>query len=161
MVGRVVQAKDDAEALRDLAAPDFDPEAAAVVAAREIDPELAALANGAPRAMGGCDVVDYRDTRIALRCRADAPALLVVADTAMRGWRAWVDGAPAAIVRANVAMRGVALAPAPAPHDVELRFEPPGFVEALLIGALGWLTAALAVARSSRANLRPSARTPR
>jgi hypothetical protein len=31
-----------------------------------------------------------------------------------------------------------------------MRFEPPAFVEALLIGALGWLTAALAIARSTR-----------
>jgi hypothetical protein len=150
MVGRAVQAKDDAEALQDLAAPELDPEASAIVVAPEINADVAALGSGAPRAMGACDIVDYRDTRVALRCRADAPALLVVADTAMRGWRAWVDGAPTEIVRANVAMRGVALAPSRAPHDVEMRFEPPAFVEALLIGALGWLTAALAIARSTR-----------
>ena len=145
MVGLARPARNDAEALALLAAPEFDPEAVAIVVTPEVTAEVAALAGGPPRAMGPCDVLDYEATRVSLRCHAEAPALLVVADTAMRGWRAAVDGAPVAIVRANLATRGVALPPGT--HDVEMRFEPPGLFEGCLISTLGLLVSALAVVR--------------
>jgi hypothetical protein len=145
MVGLALPARSEAEALARLAAPEFDPEAAAIVVAPEVTPEVAALAAGPPRALGPCDTLDYQATRVSLRCRADAPALLVLADSAMRGWHAAVDGVPRAIVRANVATRGVAL-PA-GTHDVEMRFDPPGLVEGLLISTLGLLVSALAAVR--------------
>ncbi|MGO9715197.1 MAG: hypothetical protein ACLQBL_40490 [Polyangiaceae bacterium] len=146
MVGLALPAKDDAQALKALAAPDFDPESAAVVAAPEVTPEVAALAAGEPRALGACDVADYQAARVRLRCRPSAAALLVLPDTAMRGWVATVDGVPAPIVRTNVAMRGVALSVGA--HEIEMRFEPPGLVEGFLVATIGLLVAALAIVRA-------------
>jgi hypothetical protein len=146
MVGGVLLAQNDAEALASLAGPQLDPEAVAIVMASEALREVAPLEGRAPRAMGECETLDYEATRVSLRCRAAAPALLVVADTAMRGWRAEVDGRRASILRANVAMRGVVLDEGT--HEVEMRFEPPGLVEGFLVFLLGLLVSALALVRA-------------
>jgi hypothetical protein len=146
LVGRVVVARDDVEAMKDLAAPELDLEGAAVVVAAEASSEAAALAKGPSRALGACDVVDYQAAEVTLQCRTDAPALLVIADTAMRGWQTALDGSPAPTLRANVAFRGVTLSPGV--HEVQMRFEPPGLVEGLWVAALGALVSALAIVRA-------------
>jgi hypothetical protein len=153
MVGRVIAARDDVEAMNDLAAPELDPESAAVVVATEMNSESAALANGPSRALGACDVADYQAAEITLRCRSDAPALLVIADTAMRGWQTTIDGSPAQTLRVDVVLRGVTLLPGD--HEVRMRFEPPGLVEGLWASALGALVSALAIVRG-RAAKNPS-----
>jgi hypothetical protein len=145
MVGRVIAAKNDAEAMKALAAPELDLESAALVVAAEMSPDANVLASGPSRALGACDAVDYQADHVHLRCKADAPALLVMADTAMRGWQTTLDGFPAPTLRVNVAMRGVVLSPGV--HEVTMRFEPPGLVEGLWVATLAALVSALAIAR--------------
>jgi hypothetical protein len=72
---------------------------------------------------------------------ADGRGYLVVRDSYARGWKAWVDGRPAPVRRANGKHRAVEL-PAGA-HEVTLRYEPPG----LGIGVLLTLAAVLALGR--------------
>jgi hypothetical protein len=57
-------------------------------------------------------------------------AYLVVRASHARGWKAWVDGAPTPVMRANGKHRAIAVAPGS--HEVVLRYEPPG----LWLGAL-------------------------
>jgi uncharacterized membrane protein YfhO len=52
----------------------------------------------------------------------DGPQLLVVARSWLPGWRALVDGRPAAVLRANLAGLGVAVPPGG--HRVELVYSP-------------------------------------
>ena len=56
---------------------------------------------------------------------ADGAGYLVTRDSHARGWRATVDGRPAAVLRANGQHRAVAV-PA-GRHAVELRYRPPNF----------------------------------
>lgn len=73
---------------------------------------------------------------------SDGPGWLVVRSTHARGWRATVDGQPAALLRADGRHRAVAV-PA-GRHTVTLRYEPPwlwaGVALTLLsVAALSWI----------------------
>jgi hypothetical protein len=73
-------------------------------------------------AAGQAQIVHYAPERVEVRTDSPAPALLVLSDTYYPGWRATVDGTPAAIYPTNVLLRGV---PVPAgEHTVVLRFDP-------------------------------------
>ena len=80
--------------------------------------------------------------RVVVRVATGAPGLLVIADTWMPGWTARVDGRPAPIYRGNHAQRVVTL-PRPGPHEIELRYEPPGFASGLAVTDEGVYVAAL------------------
>jgi hypothetical protein len=54
---------------------------------------------------------------------SDGPGWLLVRSTHARGWRATVDGRPAALLRADGRHRAVAIAPGR--HTIVLRYEPP------------------------------------
>ncbi|GAB4406903.1 MAG: hypothetical protein Kow00123_19660 [Anaerolineales bacterium] len=60
---------------------------------------------------------------LTVRARTDGPAYLVLSETYHQGWRAWDNGAPAPVLRANYAFMAVPLAQA-GEHVVELRFAP-------------------------------------
>jgi uncharacterized membrane protein YfhO len=92
-------------------------------------------------------VVEYSPHRVRLETTVTEPALLVLSDTYARGWRAWDNGRPVAILRTNHALRGVYLTPGS--HVVEFRYRQPAFwvglsvtggtVLALLVGGvLAW-----------------------
>jgi hypothetical protein len=64
----------------------------------------------------------------------DGRGLLVVRDSFARGWKAWVDGRPVAVLRADGKHRAVPLGPGH--HELRLRYEPPG-LRAGLAAAVG------------------------
>lgn len=101
--------------LAQLLAPGFDPASEAIVAG-EPDP---APQPGA--AAGHVELVEESDHRLLYRARAPAPGLLVAGEIYYPGWRATIDGEPAPLLRANYALRAVAL-PA-GEHEVEFRFD--------------------------------------
>ncbi len=70
---------------------------------------------------------------------ADGAGYLVTRDSFARGWRAWVDGVEAPVLRSNGKHRAVPL-PAGA-RDVTLRYDPPGLWIGLLLTLLSLLVA--------------------
>jgi hypothetical protein len=74
------------------------------------------------RASGKADIGQIRDEFVEIEASVTGRSLVVLADTFHPSWRAWVDGAPAPIVRANVAFRGVVIEAGE--HKIEFRFEP-------------------------------------
>jgi hypothetical protein len=72
--------------------------------------------------------------RLEIEVQADAPATLVVRDGWASGWRAWVDGAPTPVRRADGRHRGVAV-PAGA-SMVVMRYRPPHLVPSLVTSAV-------------------------
>lgn len=70
-------------------------------------------------------IAAYENERIALRTWSSRAAVLVLGERDYPGWTATLDGVPTALLRADYALRAVYV-PA-GRHDVELRFEPPGF----------------------------------
>jgi hypothetical protein len=125
VVGQAVVAPDDTAALNVMADPSFEPSEQVVLlagdlAAAGLQEQAAQLAN--PMAGSPVQTVAYRPEQITLDVALDAPAVLVLADTWYPGWQATVDGAPAALLRANYLFRGVLL-PA-GQHRVQFDFRP-------------------------------------
>jgi hypothetical protein len=72
--------------------------------------------------VGESRIVSYRPDRVEMRVSATRPAVVVLLDAFDPGWRAWVDGAPAPVLRANLAFRAVPVSAGE--HLVEMRYRP-------------------------------------
>lgn len=121
----------------DRGAGGFDPAREALVEdAGPGDPRDAGCWAAGPR-VPEVDVLGYQDDRILLAATAPCAAVLVTSELAYPGWRASVDGRPAALGVVNGAFRGMVV-PA-GEHRVELRYAP-------VLPWIGRLAAALTLA---------------
>lgn len=75
------------------------------------------------------ETLSQRSQERRFRAQLSQPGFLVVAETYYPGWRAWVDGTPTDMLRADLLFSAVPLDAGE--HLVELRYEPDSF-------ALGW-----------------------
>ncbi|MEJ7819596.1 MAG: YfhO family protein, partial [Rubrobacteraceae bacterium] len=76
-------------------------------------------------------VTDYENDRIQVRTSTDAAGLLVLSEVYYPAWKAYVDGEPVPVRRADQLLRAV---PIPTgDHTVEMRYES------------GWLRAGMAI----------------
>ncbi|HXF61721.1 MAG TPA: YfhO family protein [Caldilineaceae bacterium] len=141
LVHSALAAPDAASALDRLAALDFDPAQAAVVEGLDSFTNAAAPGDAAT-------ITAYAPERVAVQTRSQAPALLVLGDTAYPGWTATVDGAPAPIHRANALFRGVVV-PA-GEHTVVFTYRPTRWSWAVGLSALGVLLIAGCALMGSR-----------
>lgn len=83
---------------------------------------------------------------VVVRVTTNAAGYLVVGDTWMPGWTATRNGSPTPIFCGNRAQRVVAL-PGAGPHEVIMRYEPPGlFLGGMITIATGLLWAGAAIA---------------
>jgi uncharacterized membrane protein YfhO len=90
-----------------------------------------------------------------LRCKVEGGrALLVQSEAWSPGWQATVDGKPTSIVHAQIAMRGLYLAPGE--HVIDERFQTPGLWPGILLSLLG-LMATLVLAFPSAGGRRRGA----
>lgn len=83
-------------------------------------------------------VLEYTPDRIRLETEIGEPLFLLLSDTYDPGWRAWDNGRPVTILRANHALRALPLAPGR--HMVEFRYQQPSFWIGLAV-SLGTLVA--------------------
>ncbi|RME83763.1 MAG: hypothetical protein D6775_07295 [Caldilineae bacterium] len=122
---------DDGATLATLRDPAFDPR------------ERVLLADGPVVAEGGrgdATVEVLSPEHIRVRARANAAAILLVANAWYPGWHATVDGEPAVVRRADLLLQAIAI-PA-GQHEVDLRFVP---VSLLLGEVLSLLTLVLLI----------------
>ncbi len=96
-----------------------------------------------PRVIPGLGVELARD-RLGFDIHAPAAGVVVINEAFYPGWRATVDGTPAAITRANALVRAVRVSAGS--HRIELRFEPADgaplrwlLLATLLLCLLAWL----------------------
>lgn len=115
-------------ALRD---PAFDP-------ARMVVVESAALLpTGTLTQPAEAVITAYTPERVTISARADAPAVLVLADADYPGWTALVNGQPAPVLRADGIFRSVAV---PAGEStVIFAYQPAWWPGVLILGAAAWL----------------------
>jgi hypothetical protein len=115
---------DDRQRLQKLADPRFQPKLLAYV---EQPVALPAVCRGS------ASIRDEIPTRVTVSVDMQTPGLVVLADLWDQGWRAYRDGKPVEILRANHALRGV-LVPA-GKCTVEFRYEPASFARGLWLAA--------------------------
>jgi hypothetical protein len=104
-----------------------------------VDPRKAVLLSANPLSTAGprqdFTPASYSATdpdRVVVKVTTEHPGLLVVSDTWLPGWRAWLDGQRVEILRGNHAQRAIAL-PQPGKHLVVMRFWPPGLSAGLAV----------------------------
>lgn len=121
LIANVRHAADGAEALTLIARADFDPRREVVVEGLSTD-----LGGGLNefQAVRPTDIQDEWNM-VSVRVEAPGPAVLVLSDTSYPGWQAFVDGAPAPILRANYAFRAVEVPGGV--HEVVFRYTPASF----------------------------------
>ena len=81
------------------------------------------------------EIVALQSNQVRIHATAQQKGLLVLADQYYPGWRAWVDGQPAEIIRVNYLQRGVSL-PAGA-HEIVFEFMPDSLRYGMLLSVLG------------------------
>ncbi len=85
--------------------------------------------------LGACHLVTFANTRVEAECTARAPALAVFVEQFDRGWSATLDGRPAPVLRANLALRAIPITPGT--HHIVLSFSPPGLRTGLALSIAG------------------------
>ncbi len=93
---------------------------------------------------GESRVVSFLPDRVEIEVTAHRAAVVVLLDSFDPGWRAWIDGEPARILRANVAFRAIPVPPGR--HRVEMRYRPRGLFLGIAVSAL---TAVIALAAAA------------
>jgi hypothetical protein len=91
--------------------------------------------------------------RLVIRVTTEAPGLLVVTDTWMPGWTAFVDGRATPILQGNLAQRVVPLVRG-GTHTIVMRYRPPGLAlgcAVTAVTALAWFALAALALRARRA----------
>lgn len=138
VVHRSEELPDERQALRRLAAADFEPGSVVLL------PPGKGLPGGGPATPGGVstvEVVSYAPTRVELRVSGDRPGILVSSETYYPGWRSRVDDRPAETLLANGAFRAVHVAAGD--HRVSLHYVPVSFYLGLAVSASSLLAAGL------------------
>lgn len=101
------------------------------LASRDFDPGQLVLVEGdcpppaSPEAVeaGTVTITDYHPKLVQMKASVQVPAVLLFNDKHDPNWKVWVDGQPAALLKANYLMRGLHLAPGE--HEIIWRFQPP------------------------------------
>lgn len=130
---------DDEEALQILSAPDFDPGREVLLAGPAGAPMPSAATDMEAGDAGTARVVGERADRVRVEARLTRPGWLVLTDAYDPGWQATVDGREAAVERANLAFRAVAL-PA-GNHTLEFTYRPHAAAASLALSGLALLGA--------------------
>ena len=103
--------------------------------------------------------IRYFVNDLSFRVAVGGPSVLVVSDTNVEGWRAFVDGVEQPIFRANYLFRGLILESGE--HSVRFVFRPPGWAAALWLAGVGLLACAgLVVAGQMRRRSREAVEAP-
>ena len=113
---RVELTADKQARLKKLASEQFDPRAIAYVETRVDLPE---------ECFGSAEIVAETPTRITISVNMQTPGLVVLADRWDKGWKGLLNGKPVPILRADHAIRGVALPAGIA--KLEFRYAPDSF----------------------------------
>ena len=124
---------DENTAVARLLDPTFEPLTTVLLHGEEGDVE----AGGPYGATGTTEVIEREPGLVRIKTEVGAPGWIVVSEMYAPGWRATVDGEPAPLHRADVALMSV---PVPAgEHYVTLRYAPRSVSIGIVISALGAL----------------------
>jgi len=117
---------DDTNALLTLLSPGFDPRKTVLLPV-----EAKSLVSLTNQANAQVSLKRFAPQQIEAQVEADSPVMVVIGQTYYHRWRAYLDGQPANLLRANYAFQAV---PTPAGrHQVELRYQDRAFHAGALV----------------------------
>lgn len=87
--------------------------------------------------LGGIKQLQDRETALLFQIEAKRPAFFVLSDQYYPGWKAYLDGSPIEIIRANAAFRAVIVPEGS--HRLEMKFESDSLKKGLALACLGLL----------------------
>jgi hypothetical protein len=90
-----------------------------------------------PQRAGTCRLDSFGNRRLQAHCDAEQLGLAVLNEQYDQGWSAMVDGEPAPVLRVNLNMRGIALAPGA--HRIVMEYSPPGLRSSVVLTFLSVL----------------------
>lgn len=126
IVDRVVKAQDESDELAKIINPTFDPQTTAF----SRDFEYAVQNNKSQ-----VQIKNYQDQSIQLQTTSEKAAPLVLSNVYYPGWKVFVDGQKASLLKVNYMFQSV-LVPA-GTHLVEFKFQPQSFYNGLYLSILG------------------------
>jgi hypothetical protein len=144
VVHRALSAADHEAAWKAVMTPGFDP-------AREVVVEGDVSVDATPRAPAIIQFDRHTPNELQLRVATSAEGYLVLSEVWYPGWRAWVDGAPAPVLRANYAFRAVYLPPGE--HVVRMTYAPSRWPVGLAISATTLIAVLVALILPTRSGL--------
>ncbi|HEV8637645.1 MAG TPA: hypothetical protein VG370_25785 [Chloroflexota bacterium] len=136
LIGRATVAPSHQAAFELIQRPGFDPSAEVAVEGGD--------ALSGPATAGGAHYVPRGTSRLDVEVTPTAPAYLLLSEVWYPGWRAWVDGRPVPVRRADYLFRAIRVEPGD--RVVQLRFEPTAWRPALALTLLSWLAIAVLLA---------------
>jgi len=151
-VGRA-RAVEGPAAIQALVEPAFEPASEVILSGAGAAAAAAAAAGGT----GTVRIAELFGDRVRLEADVDAPGVVVLVDAWDPGWRAWIDGRPTEVLRANAAFRAVAV-PA-GRHVVEMRYRPWPVLAGLSLSAAGLLALVIGAGCLVRRRLTPASST--
>ncbi len=154
LVHQAIAVPDQESAFVHIQDPDFDPASSVIVeGGKALQGSGGAGGQGSREAEGESllDITVYRPNSIHLTANTLTEAYLVLSEVYYPGWRAYVDGRAAPVLRANYAFRAVYLEPGY--HEVRLVFEPLSWKVGLGISLATWVGLAVWALFTWRAHL--------
>jgi hypothetical protein len=127
IVNKSIEEKKSEQVLQRLSSLDFDPTQAVVLNER-------LTINSQESLIATAKLIRYEHQRVTVHASLNDAGILVLADSYYPGWRAYVDGTEAKILRANHFFRAVALTEGE--HVVEFKYEPLSFKIGLIISLM-------------------------
>jgi hypothetical protein len=152
VVGRA-RALEGQAALQALISPGFEPSSEVILSGE-------GAGSAAEASLGGSGAVRLTELfcdRVRLEAEADAPGIVVLVDAWDPGWRAWTDGLPSPVLRANAAFRAVAV-PA-GRHVIEMRYRPRAVTAGLTLSVSGLAALVVGASLLARRRLTPASST--
>jgi Predicted membrane protein len=104
-----------------------------------------------PGRAGNCRLDSFSNLRLQAQCAGGQPGLAVFNEQYDQGWSATLDDQPAPVLRANLNVRAIALAPGA--HHIIMQYSPPGLragAAVTLVSLLSLLGLAIACGRRRR-----------
>jgi hypothetical protein len=122
------QVTDDAEAISRLLDESFYLSKSVIVA------EPVILTTETDISISRADIIGYQNTQVTVNASALREGILVLGDQYYPGWKAYVDGQEAKIIRTNHVLRGVILPPGE--HQVVFKLQPDTLIKGAWISGL-------------------------
>ncbi|MEX0806565.1 MAG: YfhO family protein, partial [Candidatus Binatia bacterium] len=124
VVNKSIEEKNSAQVLRRLASPAFDP-------MHEVVLDRPVKITSQRELVATAKIVRYEHQAVTIQASLNDSGILVLADSYYPGWKAYVDGIEARILKANHFFRAVVLPQGE--HVVEFKYEPLSFKIGLIV----------------------------